>query len=71
MATYSASEHFGWIARAAPAFRVDGDKVEVLRDPSQFYERLKVYCVFNSVLFLISCLLCRIFQLESLVPTVC
>ena len=42
MATYSAYEHFGWLARVAPAFRVDGDKVEVLQDPAQFYERLKV-----------------------------
>ena len=51
MATYNAYEHFGWIARVAPAFRVDGDKVEVLQDPTQFYERLKV-CTVHYVWFL-------------------
>ena len=50
MATYSAYEHFGWLARVAPAFKVDGDKVEVLQDPVQFYERLKVcICMYTSI----------------------
>jgi len=36
-------EHFSWIANAAPCFTVDGSKISVLSEPTEFYKKLKVY----------------------------
>ncbi len=35
--------HFSWIADVAPSFPVNGKKIEVLSEPSEFYQKLKVF----------------------------
>ena len=37
-------EHFSWISEMAPCIPVDGDKIKVLDEPSEFYQTLKVEC---------------------------
>lgn len=33
---------FDWLAELVPIFYVDGSNIEVLREPAEFYSKLKV-----------------------------
>lgn len=35
-------EEFEWLNDYAPCFVIDSNKIEILNEPSQFYNRLKV-----------------------------
>ena len=35
-------KHFSWMANDAPCFFVEGNKIAVLSEPTEFYETLKV-----------------------------
>jgi len=46
----SVQEHFSWMNKLAPCFRVNGRQVEIIRDPSVFYSTLMVNfscCCYN------------------------
>jgi hypothetical protein len=42
---------FDWLFDCAPSFYINGDNVQVLQEPSQFYNLLKVQCMIFKLLY--------------------
>ena len=51
---------FDWLFECAPSFYIDGNNVQVLEEPSEFYNTLKVnYLKHNVLSFGINCFVVR------------